>query len=126
MDKGKRNLLFIVIIMAVLDIAYIIGEFIFTKNIGVFNSFEFLICCFVYQSLYLGKKWARYYVLFFSCLHVLSVIRLLQHFLMAAKPLDLSFWVLCFIGLTYLGIALVLSFNKAIKHYNNHQTKISE
>lgn len=117
MDKGKRNIMIVIVLSVLLDIVLTLWEFHLTKNIGVFNILVFISYFLVYQSLYFGKKWARYLVLFFSYWNVFEIIQLLWHPIIESRKLFPVFWVMSFIGIIYLGIALFLTFNKDIKHY---------
>ncbi len=117
MEKGKRNIMIVIVLSVLLDIVLTLWEFHLTKNIGVFNILVFISYFLVYQSLYFGKKWARYLVLFFSYWNVFEIIQLLWHPIIGSRKLVPVFWVMSFIGIIYLGIALFLTFNKDIKHY---------
>ena len=122
MDKGKRNIIIVIVILALFEIFNTVTAVIVSKNPGEFNIFAFLIYCLIFQSLYEGKKWARYLVLVYSYWAVLQSIWLVWLPSIISRKLVQPFGILSSIGVIFLWIALLLTFNKNIKQYFNKQS----
>ena len=121
MDKGKRNIIIVIVILAMFEIYTTILQFIQSKDIGVFNIFVYFTYCLIFQSLYSGKRCARNIVLAYSYWNVLQTIWLIWlPSIISREPVQF-FGRMRFVGIVFLWIALFLTFNKNIKRYITKQ-----
>ena len=121
MDKGKRNIIIVIVILAMFEIYTTILQFIQSKDIGVFNIFVYFTYCLIFQSLYSGKRCARNIVLAYSYWNVLQTIWLIWLPSTISREPVQFFGRMSFVGIVFLWIALFLTFNKNIKRYITKQ-----